>query len=136
MTTPIGSTTSTSSTAPAGKSSLDKAMLGKDDFLKLLVTQLQHQDPMNPVEDKEFIGQMAQFSSLEQITNLSKSMEGLSLASQMSQGVGLIGRDVTWADADGVTGSGTASAVTIEDGIVTVTVGEDQVALSQVLEVR
>ena len=39
------------------------AILGKDDFLKLLVTQLQHQDPMNPMDDKDFMGQMAQFSS-------------------------------------------------------------------------
>lgn len=48
--------------------------LDKDAFLKLLVTQLRHQDPLNPVEDKEFIAQMAQFSTLEQVQNLNKTM--------------------------------------------------------------
>lgn len=52
----------------------NNGMLGKDAFLKLLVTQLRHQDPLNPMEDKEFIAQMAQFSTLEQMQELNKNI--------------------------------------------------------------
>ena len=69
-------------------------MLGKDDFLKLLVSQLQHQDPMNPVDDKDFMGQMAQFTSVEQLTNMATSIDRMSIASQSTQSIALIGKTV------------------------------------------
>ena len=60
--------------------------LGKEEFLQLLVTQFQYQDPLNPMEDKEFIAQLAQFSSLEQNMKLNENMENL-LSLQQQQTV-------------------------------------------------
>lgn len=68
--------------------------LGKDDFLKLLITQLQNQDPTNPMEDTEFISQMAQFSSLEQMTNMSTSFSKLASVLNSQEATGIIGRNV------------------------------------------
>ncbi|MCX7025544.1 MAG: flagellar hook assembly protein FlgD [Spirochaetes bacterium] len=80
-----------------------KASLGKDDFLKILVTQLQNQDPTAPMEDREFIGQMAQFSSLEQITNMSQNFSKLSGLLNSSEAQGLLGRTVEIVDGQSVT---------------------------------
>lgn len=57
------------------KNTTQSSDLDKDAFLRLLVTQLQNQDPLSPMEDREFIAQMAQFSSLEQMQNLNKTLE-------------------------------------------------------------
>jgi len=68
--------------------------LGKDEFLKLLITQLTHQDPTEPMDDREFIAQMAQFSTLEQMTNLSSEFERLGGLLQSGQAVSLLGKTV------------------------------------------
>ena len=72
--------------------------LGKDDFLKLLMTQLQNQDPSNPMEDTQFIAQMAQFSSLEQMTNMNSTFENLSAttAKPMIAYNQFVGKEITW----------------------------------------
>ncbi|MEI2663887.1 flagellar hook assembly protein FlgD [Rossellomorea sp. LJF3] len=74
-------------------------ILGKDDFLKILMTQLQNQDPMNPMQDKDFIAQMATFSSLEQMTNLTKTMEKFVDNQSQTQLISynqFVGKEVTW----------------------------------------
>lgn len=73
--------------------------LGKDDFLKLLMAQLQNQDPTNPMDDTTFIAQMAQFSSLEQITNMNSTLEKFISQQQQSQLISynqFIGKEVNW----------------------------------------
>ncbi len=74
--------------------------LDKDSFMLLLVTQFKYQDPLNPMEDKEFVAQMAQFSSLEQLMNLNEGMEGLTTATnnqQMINATSYIGKQVSVA---------------------------------------
>lgn len=102
--------------------------LGKDDFLKLLVAQLQSQDPLNPMEDKEFISQMAQFTSLEQMKNVSNAV-------QITQATSYIGKQVTWDDEMGEQQTGIVKAVRIVSGEPKIVVGDQNIALAKVTSV-
>lgn len=89
-----------------------KSELGKDDFLTLLVTQLSHQDPMNPMEDTQFTAELAQFSSLEQLTEISAGVDTLNKGTErqdMLTAVSFIGKDVV---ANGNTFSKTNDGMT------------------------
>ncbi|MDA3956551.1 flagellar hook assembly protein FlgD [Oceanispirochaeta sp.] len=85
--------------------------LGKDDFMKILITQLSHQDPTKPMEDKEFIAQMAQFSSLEQMTNMNKQFTNMAERLNSSQAFNVLGKNVELMSA-GQTIQGQVEAVT------------------------
>jgi len=120
-------TTATAATATDTTKKSDAAgnqILGKDDFLKLMVAQMKNQDPMNPSDDKDNIAQMAQFSSLEQITNLATATQKLADSMQMTQTLGLIGHTVSYANADGTPLTGTVSAVDVVGGTPSLTVGD------------
>ena len=85
--------------------------LGKDDFLKLLLAQLSHQDPTNPMDNNEFIAQMAQFSSLEQINNMSNSFAKMAALMNSSDAVNTIGKEVE-VDVGDTTVKGVVQAAT------------------------
>lgn len=77
-----------------GEKRIPKRELEKDDFLQLLIAQLTHQDPTSPMEDAQFIGQMAQFSTLEQMTNINKTFTALEGMLTGSSAVNAIGKKV------------------------------------------
>jgi flagellar basal-body rod modification protein FlgD len=127
----IGYTPSTTRTSAAGNS------LGKDTFMKLLVAQMRQQNPMEPTDDKEMIAQMTQFSMLEQITNLATSSAMTAAAGNASQAVALLGRPVTYLDADGVSQTGSVEKVSFDDGLPVLTIaGVQGIKPSQITEVR
>lgn len=88
--------------------------LGKDDFLKLLIAQLSNQDPTSPIENTEFIAQMAQFSSLEQMTNMSAEFTKLAGVFRVSEASSILGKTVTLNVGD-TTATGVVQAATREE---------------------
>ncbi len=114
----------TTSSVTAGKdpitglsmsSNAGKQMLAADDFMKLLTTQLTSQDPMNPMKDTEFISQMANFTSLEQMRTLSKSFDTFTSDQKMSAAPAFLGRNVTVKDATGDV-TGLVDSITLKNG--------------------
>lgn len=111
-----------------------KRELGKEDFLNLLVTQLKYQDPLNPVEDKEFIAQMAQFSALEQMYNLNSGISSIKAFS-------LIGTQVTAEIIDDTTGklnviTGEVESVTISGSEISVVVNGRDIPIDKITNVE
>ena len=92
-----------------------KQALGSDDFMKLLTTQLTSQDPMNPMKDTEFISQMANFTSLEQMRSLSKSFDTFTSDQKMAAAPAYLGRQVTITNATGDI-TGVVEAIKLSDG--------------------
>lgn len=83
-------------------------IMGKDDFFKMLVAQLQNQDPLNPMDGTDFTAQLAQFSSLEQLTNVNSNLEAITSYQELMSGVqaiSLIGKEIT-AEGNVVKASG------------------------------
>ncbi|MDN4616548.1 flagellar hook capping FlgD N-terminal domain-containing protein [Paenibacillus sp. PsM32] len=121
--------------------STSKSELGKDQFLTILVAQLKNQDPMSPMENTEFIGQMAQFSSLEQLINIGKKIDsvGSSVDNSLGASSQLIGKKITWPEekTDSATGektttyqSGVVGSIVLKAGVQYAQVGENAVPLS------
>ncbi|HNW92144.1 MAG TPA: flagellar hook capping FlgD N-terminal domain-containing protein [bacterium] len=110
----------TKSNAATSTLSSDKNTLGKDAFLTLLVTEMEYQDPLDPMSNTESIAQLAQFSALEQMENLNASFTSFvsGLGSQASNALALntLGFNVTGTDSADKTVTDTVTSITYKDG--------------------
>jgi len=129
----------TNSTPPAPTTQAERKEGGtmlQDDFLKLFVAQLQHQDPMNPLSDSEFLAQMASFSTVEQVSNVAASNTEIVDSLASSTAITLIGKTVTWTDENDVQKTGVVEKVSTAGGKPLLTVsGVDGVDLSLISQV-
>lgn len=134
MATPISATTAATVTdwSAAANERVPLKTLGQNDFLRLLITQLSSQDPLNPQKDSEFIAQMAQFSSLEQAKTMQADMAAMRSEQQLLQANVLIGQTVELQVDKNTTATGIVSAVRVVDGTPKLVVDGDDYELSQV----
>ncbi len=118
---------------------LQTSTMGKDDFLKMMIAQLQHQDPLNPLDGTDFTAQLAQFSSLEQLSNVNTQLETLGLYQSSlnnAQSISLIGKDVTArGDVIKVDGASADLAYNLsESAKVTIRIYDEEAGLVDTLE--
>ena len=118
---PVTQTTTTTTSTAAPKA--PGMALGKDDFLKLLVGQLQHQDPLAPSDDQQWIGQMAAFSQLEQVSNTAATTQKIADALNRNGTLSLIGHNVTYIDETGATQQGVVDTVDMAGDSASLTIG-------------
>ena len=106
--------------------------LGRDAFLKLLTTQIQMQDPLSPLSGHEFIAQLAQFSTVEQLESSNLQLTILQRAEAITQSLALIGRQIATRDESV---SGLVEAVIFTDGQPKLVVGGEQIDPGDVIRV-
>ena len=111
--------------------------LGKDQFLSILVTQLRNQVPMQPMQDKEFIAQMAQFTSVEQLMNMATEIG--KLRQSIGSASSMIGKWVEWQEYDEegqiIPFNGKVDSILSKEGVLYAKIGDSEVALDYLISI-
>ena len=120
MSNAVSNATNTNTNTNTATATKSNSSLGKDDFLNLLVTQLQYQNPLDPMDNTAFVAQMAQFSSLEQMQNLNTTMTNM-------QASNMIGNTINFKNDSGNVIAGVVGGTTTYSGVTSLVVGVDAV---------
>lgn len=136
MTTPVNGIYTTPSGGTPGKSTTGNQNLDENSFLKLLVAQLKYQDPSKPMDASQMMSQTATYTEIDKLTALETAQQNLVSAQKLQAAADLVGRTVTYTTSDGHTGTGVVASATLSGSEPTLKVGNTDVPLSSVTEVR
>lgn len=132
----VSSTATTASSEPTPTVASDERMgIGRDAFMQLLLAQMRYQDPLNPMEDRDFIAQLAQLNTLEQLEQLNESLADFMGQQNLLRGAELIGKTVRGTTAEGEYVEGIVLAVRTVGAEVVVSLGDKDVPLKDVTQV-
>ena len=129
-------------TASNGNTTPSSARMGVEDLMRVLMTQLTFQDPLKPMDNQQFMAQMAQFTTLEQTNQLNARMDALLSTQASLQSVGLLGKSVTFKDAAGVAQTGVVTQLSLagESPVISVRLSSgvtlDNVTLNQIQTIK
>jgi flagellar basal-body rod modification protein FlgD len=132
-----GSATAQAATAASSSASASSASgLSQVNFMQLLTAQMQNQDPSSPTSPTDYVTQMAQFSTVQGITQLNQSITSLLSMQGLTQGVGLIGKNVTYTNSAGKTASGTVSSISMVGGQPQLVINNTNISVSQIQTIQ
>lgn len=137
-TSSVGSTGSTAGTsADTTSSSANQGIAGltPDNFLQMLITQLQNQDPMNPTDSNQILQQISEIRNIQSTTDLTTSLNSVALGQSLTTASSLIGKQVQGLAADGTQVSGAVDSVTVSNNAAELNIGSQTLSLSSVTAV-
>ena len=127
---------STANSANNNSNAADFSKLTPDDFLKMLITELQNQDPTNPTDNSQILQQISEMSNIQATTSLTTSLTAMLTEQNLSAASALVGKSVQGLADDGSTASGTVDSVTISDGVPKLNIGQQTMTLSNIQQIN
>ena len=134
MTTPISGLSSAPTTA--AKTPTPAKTLDQDAFLKLLVAQMRYQDPSKPMDADAMMSEEATFTQVQQLNQLVSEQQNMLAAQKLQSASSMVGRTIAYQSPDGITATGVVTSATLTGSEPTLKVGNKDVPLSSVTEVR
>ncbi len=105
-------------------------------FLKIFTAELTQQNPLSPMDNKEWVQQLAQFANLSQMTNFNKEMQSLKDSVSFMSATNLVGKEVTYKEDNETTGKGKIDSVTQKEGKIFLNIGTKEISLDQLISVK
>ena len=128
----VGSTSSSTSSSSSSSTGNSIQDLSPDQFLQLMLTELQNQDPLNPMDNTQILQEIGQMDQISASTKLTTTLDSVLLAQNLSSAGAMIGKNVTGLTSDGTSVSGIVSKVTVSGGTPQLTIGQNTISLTNI----